>query len=158
MGRVLTLDELDAAVATAREARLSIAFANGCFDLLHVGHVRYLQGSAAEEDLLVVGVNADASVRKLKGEDRPIQPEDERAEIVAAIAGVDLVVVFPDETVEPLLRRIRPDAHCKGTDYTPQTVPERHVMAELGGRVAIVGDPKDHDSSALIAKLKKGRD
>lgn len=152
------LDELGAAVAVAREAGLSIAFANGCFDLLHVGHVRYLQGAAFEADLLVVGVNADSSVRLLKGEGRPIQPEDERAEIVAAIGGVDVVVVFEDETVEPLLRRVRPDAHCKGTDYTPETVPERHVMAELGGRIAIVGDPKDHDSSALIAKLSKPED
>lgn len=158
MGRVVTPEELDAAVEAAREAGLGIAFANGCFDLLHIGHVRYLQGAAAEEDLLVVGVNSDSSVRLLKGEGRPIQPEDERAEIVAALSGVDLVVVFADETVEPLLRRVKPDAHCKGTDYTPETVPERHVMAELGGRVAIVGDPKDHDSSALIEKLREGED
>lgn len=154
----MTLEDLDAAVAAAREAGLSIAFANGCFDLLHVGHVRYLKGAAFEADLLVVGVNADSSVRKLKGSKRPIQPEEERAEIVAAIGGVDLVVIFEDETVEPLLRRVRPDAHCKGTDYTPETVPERHVMAELGGRIAIVGDPKDHDSSALIEKLSKSED
>ena len=106
-------------------------------------------------DLLVVGINADSSVRVLKGEGRPIQPEEERAEIVAAIGGVDVVVIFDDETVEPLLRRVKPDVHCKGTDYTPETVPERHVMAELGGRIAIVGDPKDHDLSALIAKLAK---
>ena len=158
MGRVVSLEQLDAAMAEAREAGRSVAFANGCFDLLHVGHVRYLQGAAAEGDVLVVGVNSDESVRGLKGEGRPIQPEDERAEIVAALAGVDLVVVFGEPTVEPLLRRVRPDAHCKGTDYTPETVPERHVMAELGGRIAIVGDPKDHDSSALIEKLRSSED
>jgi len=158
MGHVLNQDEMDVAVATAREAGLSIAFANGCFDLLHVGHVRYLKGAAFEADLLIVGINADSSVRAIKGESRPIQPEEERAEIVAAIGGVDVAVIFDEETVEPLLRRVKPDVHCKGTDYTPETVPERHVMAELGGRIAIVGDPKDHDSSALIAKLAKRED
>ena len=153
MGRVVTDKHLEQAVEEIRAGGRTVALANGCFDLLHVGHVRYLQGAAAEADALVVGINADTSVAKLKGPSRPLQPEDERAELVAALVGVDLVVVFGEDTVEELLRRVRPDVHCKGTDYTPDTVPERHVAAEIGARIAIVGDPKDHDSSALIDKL-----
>ncbi len=130
-----------------------VAFANGCFDLLHVGHVRYLQGARAEGDRLVVAVNSDASVRRLKGEGRPILNEKARAELVAALACVDYVVVFDDPTVDRLLTMLEPDVHCKGTDYTVDTVPERDTVRAYGGRVAIVGDPKDHSTRALLTKL-----
>lgn len=153
MGRVLTEAELVAAVAGDRAAGRTLAFANGCFDLLHVGHVRYLQGSAAEADRLIVAVNTDASVRGLKGPDRPVQPEQDRAELVAALRGVSYVVLFSDPNVERLLLLLKPDVHCKGTDYTVETVPERGVVLSYGGRTAIVGDPKNHDTRALIAKI-----
>ena len=130
-----------------------MALANGCFDVLHVGHVRYLQAAAAEADVLVVAVNADASVRALKGEGRPAQPGDERAEILAALACVSYVTLFAERNVEALLREVRPDVHCKGTDYTPDTLPEKDVAAEVGARIAIVGDPKDHDSSAILRRI-----
>jgi rfaE bifunctional protein nucleotidyltransferase chain/domain len=149
------LDAVSAAVEAARREGRSVAFANGCFDILHVGHVRYLQGARAEADLLVVGVNGDASVRRLKGPSRPVQPEDDRALLVAALACVDHVVVFHEDDVGRLLRSLRPDVHCKGTDYTPDSVPERDVVREYGGRVAIVGDPKDHDTSALLERLRQ---
>jgi rfaE bifunctional protein nucleotidyltransferase chain/domain len=148
------LEDVAAAVAAARAAGRRVALANGCFDVLHVGHVRYLEGARAEADLLVVGVNGDASVRRLKGAGRPVQPEGDRALLVAALACVDHVVVFPDDDVAALLRALRPDVHCKGTDYTAETVPERDVVLEYGGRVAIVGDPKDHDSSALLRRVR----
>ena len=154
MGRVTSRQDLIAAVSAERAKGRTIALANGCFDVLHVGHVRYLQAAAREADLLVVAVNDDASIRSLKGALRPVQPEDERAEILAAIEGVAFVTIFSEPTVEPLLRALRPDVHCKGTDYTPETVPERHVAAEVGARIAIVGDPKTHDSSALIRKIQ----
>lgn len=154
MGRVVSRDELLRAMAVARDQGRSVALANGCFDILHVGHVRYLQGAAEEADVLVVGVNSDESVRELKGEGRPVQPEDERAELLAALEAVDLVTVFPERDVAALLRALRPDVHCKGTDYTPETLPERDVAAEVGARIAIVGDPKDHDTSALLTKLR----
>ena len=153
MGRVLTEAELVAAVAGDRAAGRTLAFANGCFDLLHVGHVRYLQGSAAEADRLIVAVNTDASVRGLKGPDRPVQPEQDRAELVAALRGVSYVVLFSDPTVERLLLLLKPDVHCKGTDYTVETVPERAVVVSYGGRTAIVGDPKNHNTRELIAKI-----
>ena len=153
MGLIVTDDELVAAVARERAAGHAIAFANGCFDLLHVGHVRYLQGAAAEADRLVVAVNDDDSVRSLKGADRPILPSRDRAELVAALRGVSYVVVFGDATVERLLRMIRPEVHCKGTDYTVDSVPERAVVQSYGGRTAIVGDPKDHHTRELIAKI-----
>jgi len=153
MGLVLTEAELAEAVAGDRATGRSLAFANGCFDLLHVGHVRYLQGAAAEADRLIVAVNTDASVRGLKGPDRPVQPEQDRAELVAALRGVSYVVLFSDPTVERLLLRLKPDVHCKGTDYTVDTVPERGVVRSYGGRTAIVGDPKNHDTRALIAKI-----
>lgn len=153
MGAVLTDAELAEAVAADRAAGRTLAFANGCFDLLHVGHVRYLQGAAAEADRLVVAVNTDASVRGLKGPDRPVQPEQDRAELVAALRGVSYVVLFGDPTVERLLLLLKPDVHCKGTDYTVDTVPERGVVLSYGGRTAIVGDPKKHDTRALIAKI-----
>ncbi len=153
MGCVLTEAELAAAVAGDRAAGRTLAFANGCFDLLHVGHVRYLQGAAAEADRLIVAVNTDASVRGLKGPDRPVQPEQDRAELVAAFRGVSYVVLFSDPDVERLLLLLKPDVHCKGTDYTVDTVPERGVVLSYGGRTAIVGDPKNHDTRALIAKI-----
>jgi rfaE bifunctional protein nucleotidyltransferase chain/domain len=147
------LADVAMAIEAERKRGRTVAFANGCFDILHVGHVRYLQGARAEADLLVVGVNGDASVRRLKGPSRPVQPEDDRALLVAALSCVDHVVVFSEDDVSTLLRTLRPDVHCKGTDYTPQTVPERDVVAEYGGRVAIVGDPKDHDTRALITRM-----
>ena len=152
---VLSEDDLVAAVARDRAAGLTVAFANGCFDLLHAGHVRYLQGAAAEADRLVVGVNGDRSVAALKGDGRPILSAADRAELVAAVRGVDYVVVFDDATVERLLRLLRPDVHCKGTDYgSPERVPEYETVRAYGGRTALVGDPKDHATSDLISKVK----
>jgi rfaE bifunctional protein nucleotidyltransferase chain/domain len=153
---ILTESALVEAVARDRREGRTVALANGCFDLLHVGHVRYLQGAAAEADRLVVAINDDESVRGLKGAGRPVLPAHERAEIVAALRGVDYVVVFGDPTVERLLRLIKPDVHCKGTDYTVESVPERAVVQSYGGRTAIVGDPKDHDTRALIARIAGG--
>jgi rfaE bifunctional protein nucleotidyltransferase chain/domain len=150
---ILSLSELDLALAADRAAGRTIAFANGVFDLLHVGHVRYLQASAAEADRLVVAVNADRSVRRLKGEGRPVLDERSRAELVAALRGVDYVVLFDDDTVGGLLERLRPEVHCKGTDYTVDTVPERAIVKAYGGRTAIVGDPKDHSTRDLLARL-----
>lgn len=141
------------AVRRARTAGQSIAFANGVFDLLHVGHVRYIQDAARVADLLVVAVNSDASVRMIKGEGRPLVPEGERAELVAALRGVGLVTIFSEASPRSLLTRIRPDFHCKGTDYTPESVPERDLVESWGGRVVIVGDPKDHSSTELIDRL-----
>jgi rfaE bifunctional protein nucleotidyltransferase chain/domain len=143
---------IDRITADRREGR-TIAFANGCFDLLHVGHVRYLQGARAEADRLIVAINSDASTRGLKGEGRPILDERARAELVAALACVDYVVIFDDPTVDRLLNLFQPDVHCKGTDYTAETVPERVTVRAYGGRVAIVGDPKDHSTRELLAKL-----
>ncbi|HET9196525.1 MAG TPA: adenylyltransferase/cytidyltransferase family protein [Vicinamibacterales bacterium] len=142
-----------ARVADARRSGQTIAFANGCFDLLHVGHVRYLAAAAQEADLLIVAINDDQSVRALKGEGRPILPAADRAELVAALRCVDLVVVFPEPTVGPLLEATRPDVHCKGTDYTLDSVPERDVVRSYGGRIAIVGDPKDHSTRDLLARI-----
>jgi D-glycero-beta-D-manno-heptose 1-phosphate adenylyltransferase len=152
---VVTLDEVEAFVTDERRRGCTIAFANGVFDLLHVGHVRYLQSAANQADRLVVAVNSDASVRRLKGEGRPILDERARAEIVAALRGVDRVVVFDDDTVGPLLERLRPDVHCKGTDYTVDTVPERAIVAGYGGRTAICGDPKDHSTRDLLKRIAK---
>jgi D-glycero-beta-D-manno-heptose 1-phosphate adenylyltransferase len=153
MGRVLTEIELVAQVAADRTAGRTVAFANGCFDLLHVGHVRYLQGAAAEADRLVVAINDDRSVAGLKGPNRPVMPASDRAELVAAFRGVDYVVIFGDPNVERLLMRIKPDVHCKGTDYTVESVPERATVRAYGGRTAIVGDPKDHATRELIARI-----
>ena len=152
----LTESDLVARLADDRHAGRTIAFANGAFDLLHVGHVRYLQAASREADRLVVAINSDASVRGLKGADRPAMDEAARAELVAALRGVDYVVVFDDPDVGRLLRLIKPDVHCKGTDYTADTVPEREVVAAYGGRVAIVGDPKDHSTRDLIARIRRG--
>jgi D-glycero-beta-D-manno-heptose 1-phosphate adenylyltransferase len=150
---ILSESELVEAVARDRAVGRRVAFANGCFDLLHVGHLRYLQASAAEADRLIVAVNDDRSVAGLKGEGRPTLPASERAELVAALRGVDYVVVFGDANVERLLRLIKPDVHCKGTDYTVDTVPERAVVAAYGGRTAIVGDPKSHATRELLKRI-----
>jgi len=155
MGRVLSRQDLAAAIAADRDESKTIAFANGCFDLLHVGHVRYLQAAAAEADVLVVAINDDRSVADLKGPGRPILSADDRAELVAALRGVDYVVVFPEPTVTPLLLALKPDVHCKGTDYTADTVPERETVRGYGGRVAIVGDPKDHSTRDLLARIRR---
>ena len=140
-------------MARERATGRTVAFANGCFDLLHVGHVRYLQSAAQEADLLVVAINEDESVRLLKGKGRPILPAAARAELVAALRCVDYVVVFPEPTVGPLLQLLTPDVHCKGTDYTVESVPERDIVAAYGGRIAIVGDPKDHSTRGLLARI-----
>ena len=148
----------DGLLAWARDVRAgggTIAFANGCFDVLHVGHVRYLQASAAEADRLVVAINDDASVKALKGENRPILAAEHRAELVAALRSVDFVVIFPEPTVTPLLEALHPDVHCKGTDYTVDTVPERETVKAYGGRIAIVGDPKDHSTRELLARIRR---
>jgi rfaE bifunctional protein nucleotidyltransferase chain/domain len=152
--KIVTLAAARERVAEARRSGGTIALANGCFDLLHVGHVRYLEGAKAEADLLVVGVNGDASVRRLKGEGQPILPAADRALLVAALRAVDLVVVFEEDDVARLLLELRPDVHCKGTDYTPETVPEREVVLSYGGRVAIVGDRKNHATRALLARIR----
>jgi len=156
MAVILTLDQLVATIADDRRMGRTIALANGCFDILHVGHVRYLQGSAAEADRLVVAVNDDEAVRALKGEGRPILSAADRAELVAAVRGVDYVVVFPELTVTSVLEAVRPDVHCKGTDYTVDTVPERDVVRAWGGRTAIVGDPKDHSTRDLLSRIRDG--
>jgi D-glycero-beta-D-manno-heptose 1-phosphate adenylyltransferase len=153
VGRVLSEDDLAATVAAERAAGRTIAFANGCFDLLHVGHVRYLEAASREADRLIVAVNNDPSVRALKGPRQPVLAEHERAELVAAFAAVDYVVLFGDTTVDRLLRRLKPDVHCKGTDYTVESVPERAVVAGYGGRTAIVGDHKTHATRDLIARI-----
>lgn len=148
--KILSRDQLREQVQQWRRAGQRIILANGNFDLLHVGHVRYLRGAKALGGKLVVAVNSDESVRALKGEGRPIMPEQERAEIMSALADVDAVIVFPELDVRSIIREIRPDIHAKGTDYTPDTVPERDVVADCGGRVAIVGDSKDHSTSEII--------
>jgi D-glycero-beta-D-manno-heptose 1-phosphate adenylyltransferase len=153
LGKVLNEGELVAAVARDRAEGRTIAFANGCFDLLHVGHTRYLQGAAAEADRLIVAVNDDRSVAGLKGTGRPILAGRDRAELVAALRGVDYVILFGDPTVERLLRLVKPDVHCKGTDYTVDSVPERAVVQSYGGRTAIVGDQKSHATRDLIARI-----
>ena len=153
MGDVLSRSDLLDRVADARRAGRTIAFANGCFDLLHVGHVRYLDAAAQEADVLIVAINDDESVRALKGKGRPILQAADRAELVAALRCVDFVVIFPESTVGPLLEAIRPDVHCKGTDYTLDSVPERDVVRGYGGRIAIVGDPKDHSTRDLLARI-----
>lgn len=157
MGEILSRDRLLERVRADRAAGRSLAFANGCFDLLHVGHVRYLQSAAAEADRLIVAINDDDSVRTLKGEGRPVLAAADRAELVAALRGVHYVVIFPEPTVGPLLEALKPDVHCKGTDYTLDTVPERDIVKGYGGRVAIVGDPKDHSTRELLARIGSTR-
>jgi rfaE bifunctional protein nucleotidyltransferase chain/domain len=150
----LSLEELPGLRAEASAAGRTIALANGVFDLFHVGHLRYLQGARAEADLLVAAVNSDASTRAYKGPGRPVVPEDERAEILAGLACVDYVVVFPFPDVVPIIRALRPDVHVKGTDYTPDTIPEAAEVRAYGGRVAVAGDPKVHSTTALLGLLE----
>jgi D-glycero-beta-D-manno-heptose 1-phosphate adenylyltransferase len=154
MGEILTRAQLLDRVAQDRANGLKISFANGGFDLLHVGHVRYLEGARREADRLVVAINSDQSVRGLKGPSRPVLPEADRAELVAALRAVDYVVIFSEPTVALLLELLRPEVHCKGTDYTVDTVPERDTVHAYGGRIAIVGDPKDHSTTDLLSRLK----
>ena len=153
MGEILSRPDLVQRLAAERAAGRTIALANGCFDLLHVGHVRYLEASAQEADVLVVALNDDETVRRLKGEGRPILTAGHRAALVAALRCVDYVVIFPELTVGPLLEAITPDVHCKGTDYTIDSVPEREVVRRYGGRTAIVGDPKDHSTRDLLSRI-----
>ncbi|MBM3788903.1 MAG: adenylyltransferase/cytidyltransferase family protein [Acidobacteria bacterium] len=155
-GKIQPLGNLRAAVAALKAANRKVVLANGCFDLIHVGHIRYLEGARAEGDVLIAAVNSDASVRLLKGEGRPLQPQSERAEIVASFESVDYVHIFNSPTVDALLRELQPDVHAKGTDYTPDTVPERETVRAYGGRVAIVGDPKKHATCDLIDRLRSG--
>ena len=151
---IVTREELKQLVKHDRTQKLTIAFANGAFDLLHVGHIRYLDGAKREADRLIVAINSDASVRGLKGPTRPVLSEADRAEMVDALRAVDYVVVFDETTVSPLLELLQPDVHCKGTDYTIDTVPERDTVRAYGGRIAIVGDPKDHSTTDLLSRLK----
>jgi len=152
---ILSEADLLAAVQRDRANGKTIAFANGIFDLLHVGHVRYLEAAAGEADVLVVGVNSDASTNLLKGEGRPLMAERERAEIVSAIRGVGYVTIFSDQSPARLIAALQPDVHCKGTDYTAESVPEAEIVRSYGGRVAIVGDPKDHSTTDMIGRLRK---
>ncbi len=150
---ILGREELIKAADTARSSGRRIVLANGCFDLIHAGHVRYLNGASELGGFLVVGINSDKQVRELKGGGRPFMPENERAEIISALRFVDAVTIFDEPTVEELILALRPDIHAKGTDYTADTVPEREIIKSIGGRVAIVGDPKDHSSTELIQKM-----
>jgi rfaE bifunctional protein nucleotidyltransferase chain/domain len=154
VGQILNESDLVEAIRAERAAGRTVAFANGCFDVLHVGHVRYLAGAKAQADRLVVAINDDGSVKGLKGPGRPILSGADRAEIVAALETVDFVVLFSDPDVHRLLRLLTPDVHCKGTDYTSETVPERDTVRAYGGRIAIVGDPKDHSTRDLLARIK----
>lgn len=151
--KVVTRDRLVDLLRADRRRGRTIAFANGCFDLLHVGHIRYLQAAAAEADRLVVAVNDDP-VAATKGPGRPILKAADRADLVAALRGVDYVTIFPEATVTPLLELLQPDVHCKGTDYTVESVPERDTVLRYGGRIAIVGDPKDHSTRDLLARIR----
>ena len=153
--KIVSREKLREELAGAKRRGLRIVLANGCFDTLHVGHVRYLAGAKNEGDVLVVGVNADFSVRPLKGPGRPILDENARALLVAALHVVDYVLIFSEPNVETLLEELRPDVHAKGTDYTAESVPERAVAARLGIRVAIVGDPKDHSTRTLLDAIRK---
>ena len=151
---VLTETELLGVITDARKQGKTIAFANGIFDLLHVGHVRYLQDASREADLLAVGVNSDDSARALKGEGRPVMTDRERAELIAAIRGVAYVTIFRDTSPARLIAVLKPDVHCKGTDYTAESVPEREIVLAYGGRVAIVGDPKEHSTTEILRRMK----
>ncbi len=154
--RVILRHDLRALGERLRREGKRIAFANGCFDVLHVGHVRYLRAARAEGDVLVVGVNGDAAVRALKGLGRPLLTAEARAELVAALEAVDYVVIFEEPNAEAVLTELNPHVHCKGTDYTEENVPEREVMRRLGGEVRIVGDPKDHSTRAILAGIASG--
>jgi rfaE bifunctional protein nucleotidyltransferase chain/domain len=154
--KILSRESVRTALARLRREGKRIVLANGCFDTLHVGHVRYLAGAKREGDVLVVAVNSDVSVRELKGPGRPILEEQARALLVASLRDVDYLVLFSEPNVEALLEELRPDVHAKGTDYTAETVPERAVAARLGIRIAIVGDPKDHSTRAFLDAIRKG--
>jgi rfaE bifunctional protein nucleotidyltransferase chain/domain len=151
--KILGADELARRIVVHRKKGESVVLTNGCFDILHAGHARYLEGARAEGDVLVVAINSDAGVRKLKGEGRPVMPAAARAELVAAMAAVDYVVIFDEPDVESLLRHLRPDVHAKGSDYTTETVPERKVARQLGIRVAIVGGPKSYSTRDVLARM-----
>ena len=153
LGKLRTLAEVALAARQAREAGKTVALANGVFDLFHVGHLRYLQGARALADVLVVAVNSDLSTRRNKGPDRPIVPEAERAEILAGLACTDFILLFDEPDVRQVIRAVRPDVQVKGTDYSPETIPERDEVLAYGGRVAVAGDPKDHSTTALADKL-----
>src|SRR5664279_3414066 len=153
--KICANNELRDLIQKAKTAGKRVVFANGCFDTLHVGHVRYLQGAKQAGDVLIVGVNSDESASRLKGDGRPILDEQARAQLVAALRCVDYVLVFPDSNVERLLEELRPDVHAKGTDYTAETVPERATADRFGIKVAIVGDPKDHSTRELLASIRK---
>lgn len=155
LSKILSRELLQQTLAEHRRRNQRIVLANGCFDLLHVGHIRYLEGARREGDVLVVGVNSDSSVRALKGHGRPILRAQARAELVAALGAVDYVVIFDEPNVEALLSALRPDVHAKGTDYTAETVPERELAARLGVRIAIVGDLKQHSTRDLLARLRE---
>ena len=152
--RILSRDAVISETRSARQAGKTIVLANGCFDVLHVGHIRYLQGARELGDVLVVAINADDQVKLLKGIGRPILAERERAELVASLEVVDFVTIFDEPTVEQLLLAIKPDVHAKGTDYTEETVPERDVVRSFGGRIAIVGDPKNHSTSEMLKRFE----
>ena len=154
MAQILSERELEAVVSSERGEGRTVAFANGCFDVLHVGHVRYLADAKSQADRLVVAINDDESVKGLKGPGRPILSAADRAELVSALESVDYVVLFSDPDVNRLLRLLKPDVHCKGTDYTHETVPERETVLDYGGRIAIVGDAKDHSTRDLLARIK----
>ena len=153
--RILDRTALVARIESEKASCYRIVLANGCFDILHAGHVRYLEGARSLGNFLVVAVNSDEQVARLKGAGRPILPERERAELVASLQAVDLVTIFPEPTVTELLLAIKPDVHAKGTDYTEETVPERDVVRSYGGRVAIVGDPKDHSTSEILKQISE---
>lgn len=152
---ILSRENLAEEISELRQNGAKIVLANGCFDLFHVGHIRYLAGAKNLGDVLIVGINSDEQVKKLKGERRPFMPENERAEIISSLRCVDFVTIFDEPTVEQLIRAIRPDFHAKGTDYTVDSVPEREIVRECGGQTAIVGDPKDHSSTELIQKVNR---
>ena len=154
-GKIATRTQLQSQVSRWRANGEKITLANGCFDLLHVGHIRYLHAAKQLGGKLVVAINSDDSVRRLKGDGRPLMPAEERAEILAALSDVDAVVIFSEPDVRALVREIRPDIHAKGTDYTADSVPERDVVIECGGRVAIVGDPKDHSATGFIRRMEQ---
>jgi rfaE bifunctional protein nucleotidyltransferase chain/domain len=152
--KIKPLEELERIVSSAKTEGKTVALANGCFDLLHVGHVRYLRGAKERADVLVVGINSDSSVKRLKGPERPYINEQDRLTMIAAIEHVDYVTVFDSPTVDSILLRLKPDFHAKGTDYTEETVPEKDIVASYGGKVIITGDPKEHSSTNVIAKIK----
>ena len=156
--KLRSLEELIQVVRNEQSRGRVVVFSNGCFDLLHAGHIRYLESAKAEGDILIVAINGDHSVRLLKGPGRPLMPESERAEIISAMDCVDHVLVFHDSTVDPLLLLLKPDVHAKGTDYTHETVPERETVLGYGGRIAIVGDPKNHSTSDYLEAIRKERE